>query len=163
MNADISDAMHSEYCMWYLLVYCSLAVHEILSALECEDDSDYAENLIYVDPPIRAPINSQIKTVINLMRSMKQTQNHLGPNLLPSRCEMCRVRSDSDDIPQHLWAFVRIDTIYLESIHRVAKAKMTSHFLRWYLVVSCLQVLLCLPKKKKTTLWKKQNSTFTCT
>lgn len=33
-------------------VFCSLAVHEILAALECEDDSKYVENIIYVEPPI---------------------------------------------------------------------------------------------------------------
>ncbi|CAG4981898.1 unnamed protein product [Colias eurytheme] len=38
--------------MWFLLACYSLNVHKILLALECEDDNQTAENLIYVEPPV---------------------------------------------------------------------------------------------------------------
>lgn len=31
--------------------FCSLKVHEVLAALECEDEENTMGNLIYVEPP----------------------------------------------------------------------------------------------------------------
>lgn len=45
--SDKSHAMHCGSCMWFLLNCNSLQVHKIY--FECEDDDNYAENIIYVE------------------------------------------------------------------------------------------------------------------
>lgn len=72
-----------------------LEVHEILSALECEDEDETAEHLIYVEPPIER--GDQATDEDSEKSDEEHNANHLDRQLLKSGCEVQLRRINCDN------------------------------------------------------------------
>ncbi|CAG5010352.1 unnamed protein product [Parnassius apollo] len=130
-----------------------LTVDEILSALECDEETDYVENRIYAEPPIEDGLTDEDSD-----RSDEEHEpnlNHLGRRLLQSRCELQRVRR-ADCHPSTSTALSLQDCL-LSSSGSEDEEPISSLSSRNKPTKSAPPA-----KKKRTTLWKKKEPTFSC-
>lgn len=77
--------------------FYSLKVHEILSALECEDEYVDTERVIYDEPPIGQSGQVTDEDSDKSDEEHDGDLNHLGRKLLQSGCELRRFQANRDD------------------------------------------------------------------
>lgn len=150
--------------MWFLLACYSLKLHEILSALECEDDNQTAENLIYVEPPIERSDQATDEDSDKSDEEHNANLNHMGRKLLQSRCQLQRFQDHRDNNqPSTSSGLQSSNTGALRLLSSSEESDDEDDE-----PLSALKARNNPPKKsqakkKRTTLWKKQLPEFSCT
>lgn len=141
----------------------SLQVHEILSALECEEYDNYTENIIYVEPPIEHADQVTDEDSDKSDEEHGANLNHLGRRLLQTSCELQRFRGDTIvSIPSTSTAFgsntQRSSNDNSLSSSDSEDEQPLSKFISHKSSRSAPPA-----KKKKSTHWKKEEPAFICT
>ncbi|XP_060801591.1 piggyBac transposable element-derived protein 3-like [Amyelois transitella] len=138
-----------------------LKVHEIISALECEDDDDFSQNVIFVEPPIEKSGQVTDEDSDKSDDEHDANLNHLGHTLLDSKCELRRYQVRNRDVMPSSssgMVFSNAENPQVCSSSEESDDEDNQP-------LASLRTRISPPKKsklKRTSLWKKDMPSFSC-
>lgn len=140
-------------------------MHEILSALECDDDDIYNENLIYVEPPIEDANQATDEDSDKSDEEHGANLNHLGRRLLQAGCELRRFRGDDTvSTPSTSTALGSSTQSTLNNNYYSASDSEDERPLYATFSSRNKSTISAVPaKRKKHTHWRKKEPGFICT